>query len=99
MLSGGAGFGKYHHGVIHALHEQDLLPSIIVGSSAGSLIASCLCTLKRDEIGMMSKYDLWYGKMLVQWKKDSLIHNMQQVFTGDPMGSVDTIKGFVRDLT
>lgn len=50
MLSGGAGFGRYHNGVIMTLFEQDLLPNIIVGSSAGSLVAAGLCTFKRHEL-------------------------------------------------
>lgn len=45
MLSGGATFGKYHFGVIKALHEQDLLPKIICGSSAGAISASALACL------------------------------------------------------
>jgi predicted acylesterase/phospholipase RssA len=100
MLSGGAGFGKYHHGIIHALYEQDLLPSIVVGSSAGSLLASCLCTLKRGEVSMLSKFDLLYGKKPVEWKKDSLLENMEDALvTGTPLGSVDALKAFVRDFT
>ncbi|RUS33875.1 acyl transferase/acyl hydrolase/lysophospholipase, partial [Jimgerdemannia flammicorona] len=42
-LSGGAGFGYYHLGVIKALLEHQLLPSVITGTSAGSLIAALVC--------------------------------------------------------
>lgn len=44
MLSGGATFGKFHFGVIKALHEQDLLPRIICGSSVGSVVCATLAT-------------------------------------------------------
>ncbi|OWP49737.1 patatin-like phospholipase family protein [Pseudomonas nitroreducens] len=44
MLSGGAVLGYFHAGVLKALFEQDLLPSIISGSSAGSILASIACT-------------------------------------------------------
>lgn len=39
MLSGGATLGMFHLGVIKALWQQDLLPRVISGSSAGSIIA------------------------------------------------------------
>ncbi|ORX96473.1 patatin-domain-containing protein [Basidiobolus meristosporus CBS 931.73] len=39
-LSGGASFGYYHLGVIKTLAEKDLLPKVITGTSAGSLIAA-----------------------------------------------------------
>lgn len=44
MLSGGGVLGFYHLGVVKALLEQDLLPRVISGSSAGSLIAGVLAT-------------------------------------------------------
>lgn len=52
-MSGGATFGYFHLGVIKALFEYDRLPSVITGTSAGSLIAYFLCTrtdaeLKKD---------------------------------------------------
>ena len=61
MLSGGASFGKYHQGLILALNEQDLLPQIIVGSSAGSLIGAILCTLQRSEITTFSTFEYCYS--------------------------------------
>jgi TAG lipase / steryl ester hydrolase / phospholipase A2 / LPA acyltransferase len=44
MLSGGATLGMFHLGVIRALWEQDLLPRVISGSSAGSIIAAMVGT-------------------------------------------------------
>jgi len=44
MLSGGATLGMFHLGVIKALHEQNLLPRVISGSSAGAIIAGIVCT-------------------------------------------------------
>tara|TARA_R110000787_G_scaffold6770_20_gene23578 strand:+ start:6324 stop:7799 length:1476 start_codon:yes stop_codon:yes gene_type:complete len=40
LLSGGATLGMFHVGVIKALFEQRLLPRVISGSSAGSIIAA-----------------------------------------------------------
>ncbi|BCX67989.1 DUF3336 domain-containing protein [Pseudomonas izuensis] len=50
MLSGGAMLGYFHVGVLKALLEQDLLPRIISGSSAGSLVAAIVCTHRPDEL-------------------------------------------------
>jgi predicted acylesterase/phospholipase RssA len=38
MTAGGAGLGMYHFGVIKALWKQRLLPRVISGSSAGSIV-------------------------------------------------------------
>ncbi len=50
MLSGGATLGMFHIGVIKALHVQDLLPRVISGSSAGSIIAGTLAAHTDDEL-------------------------------------------------
>ncbi len=42
MLSGGAALGLFHIGVAKALWQQGLLPKVISGSSAGSIIAGVL---------------------------------------------------------
>ncbi|KNC97765.1 uncharacterized protein SPPG_06765 [Spizellomyces punctatus DAOM BR117] len=42
-LSGGATLGYYHIGVVKTLFENKLLPNIITGTSAGSLIAALIC--------------------------------------------------------
>jgi hypothetical protein len=47
-LSGGATMGYYHFGVIKALMEQDCLPKVMTGASAGSLIAA-MCAVRTDE--------------------------------------------------
>lgn len=49
MLSGGASLGMYHFGVIKALYEQNLLPRIISGSSAGAIVASIFCCKPESE--------------------------------------------------
>ncbi|MDY6919751.1 MAG: DUF3336 domain-containing protein [Pseudomonadota bacterium] len=42
LLSGGAGLIYFHHGVVQELMDQDLLPNVISGSSAGSIICGQL---------------------------------------------------------
>jgi TAG lipase/steryl ester hydrolase/phospholipase A2/LPA acyltransferase len=50
MLSGGGVLGFYHLGVVKALMAEGLLPRVISGSSAGSLIAGTLGTHNDKEL-------------------------------------------------
>jgi len=50
LLSGGAVFGLYHLGVVKALREQNLLPSIISGASIGAIIAGTICSRSEVEL-------------------------------------------------
>jgi NTE family protein len=55
MLSGGGVLGFYHLGVVKALLEEGLLPRVISGSSAGSLVAGVVGTHTNEEL--MHFYD------------------------------------------
>ncbi|MFC3094952.1 DUF3336 domain-containing protein [Alteromonas sediminis] len=50
MLSGGAGLGFFHAGVVKSLNEHKVLPTVISGASAGSIIAAMLATRTHDEL-------------------------------------------------
>ena len=50
MLSGGATLGLFHTGVCKALLEQDLLPKVLSGSSAGAIMTGMLGTSSADQI-------------------------------------------------
>ncbi|MBT4519300.1 MAG: DUF3336 domain-containing protein [Halieaceae bacterium] len=50
MLSGGGVLGFYHLGVVKTLLDEGLLPRVISGSSAGSLVAGVLATHDDKEI-------------------------------------------------
>ncbi len=50
MLSGGGTLGHFHIGVVKALLEQDLLPSVISGASAGSLVTAIFGTHTNPEL-------------------------------------------------
>ena len=50
MLSGGGVLGFYHLGVVKTLLDQGLLPRVISGSSAGSLVAGVLGTHTDSEL-------------------------------------------------
>ncbi|PYI22264.1 patatin-domain-containing protein [Aspergillus violaceofuscus CBS 115571] len=50
LFSGGATFGMNHIGVLKALYEAKLLPRIISGASAGSIVCAVFCTRTEDEL-------------------------------------------------
>ncbi|GAA5898367.1 hypothetical protein JCM6882_000138 [Rhodosporidiobolus microsporus] len=52
-LSGGASFGYYHFGVVRALLDQDLLPRVVTGTSAGAIVAAFLCTRTNAELSLL----------------------------------------------
>lgn len=49
-LSGGAFFAYTHFGIVKALLDNDLLPSIISGTSGGGLVAALACTRTNEEL-------------------------------------------------
>lgn len=50
LFSGGATFGMNHIGVLKVLWQTNLLPRIISGASAGSIICAVFCTRTDDEL-------------------------------------------------
>ena len=55
-LSGGATLGLYHIGVIKALYEAKLLPRVISGASAGSIMAAILGTRTDAELSQVFEF-------------------------------------------
>ncbi|UJR17039.1 hypothetical protein I4U23_003937 [Adineta vaga] len=49
-LSGGAGIGHYHWGVVKALLSSGYLPKIISGTSSGAVVAAVVCTRSDEEL-------------------------------------------------
>ncbi|KAK8195868.1 Lipase 5 [Zalaria obscura] len=64
LLSGGGTLGMNHIGVVKALFEAQLLPRIISGASAGSIVCAVLCTKTDAEIPAVLK-DFCYGDLAV----------------------------------
>lgn len=86
MLSGGANMGMFHIGVIKALREQGLLPRVISGSSAGSVVAALLGTRKDSELDALFRgedMDLHLWQRLTpreMWRQKSImdIHELER---------------------
>lgn len=49
MLSGGATLGLFHVGVVKALYLENLLPDVLSGSSAGSIVGMAISSRTREE--------------------------------------------------
>lgn len=58
MMSGGAGLIYFHHGVAQTLIDEDLLPNVISGASAGSWIAAQIGSHSDEELksGYFDRY-------------------------------------------
>lgn len=80
MLSGGAGLGFFHCGVVKSLLEHDLVPEVFSGASAGSIIAALLGTRTDEELKEIMQPELIHEKFK-EWRlwqgfgKDSLLNS------------------------
>lgn len=64
LLSGGGTFGMNHIGVVKSLWQARLLPRIISGASAGSIVCAVLCTKIDTEIPTVLE-EFCYGDLAV----------------------------------
>ncbi|KAF2501311.1 patatin-domain-containing protein [Lophium mytilinum] len=64
LMSGGGTFGMNHIGVIKSLWKARLLPRIISGASAGSIVCAVLCIKTDEEIPQVLE-DFCYGDLNV----------------------------------
>jgi predicted acylesterase/phospholipase RssA len=72
LLSGGGSLGLFHIGVIRELEEQGILPRVITGSSAGSIVAGSLATHTDREWEQL----LGEGKLKFEWARLMRLTNM-----------------------
>jgi TAG lipase / steryl ester hydrolase / phospholipase A2 / LPA acyltransferase len=96
MLSGGATLGLFHVGVVKALYREDLVPSVVSGSSAGSVVAATMATRSPEEMHQLldaqnAYYHFWRVLPFRQmWMRGSVM---------DPAQLRKAIARNVRDLT
>lgn len=96
MLSGGANFGMFHVGVAKTLQEQRLLPSVISGSSAGSVVAAIIGTHTDDELlQYFSLEDIKHEAMkFMGWKR---LFKGETLLDGDHLE--ESMAKFIPELT
>lgn len=96
LLSGGASYGLFHIGVIEELLEQQLMPEVITGSSAGSIVAGFVATHTDDELAEALLPDV----LKYQWVRSI---GIRQLFKGegvlDPVQLRKAINLNIPDLT
>lgn len=99
LLSGGARMGLVHIGVIKALLEENLLPKVISGSSAGALVAAMLGCKSDEEV-----VDLFDPKKMTLrffGRKDSIESDLDKLLNAGPGVDVEEqtkerARGFMR---
>ncbi|MFA9202848.1 MAG: DUF3336 domain-containing protein [Flavobacteriales bacterium] len=89
MFSGGATLGLFHAGVCKALQEQDLLPKVFSGSSAGSLMAGMLGTRTDAELLAMYDGDGFYDHAFK-------FRGITDLLKGGGIADVKALKNFLR---
>ncbi len=74
MLSGAGSLGPFHIGVVKALHERNLLPDVISGASAGSMVAAMVGTHGNDDLQkMLHEGDIVNGLSEAQKQTDQAV--------------------------
>lgn len=86
MLSGAGSLGAFHMGVARALSEQGLIPDVVSGASAGSVIAAMIGTHPEAELpGVFSRdaaarcFDLLRGPAPAGRRRRLRIDNLRQM--------------------
>lgn len=97
LLSGGASLGSFHVGVVKTLVEHKLLPRIIAGSSAGSIICSIVGTRTWPEIESFFVDSLqtlqFFGRI------GGIFAVTKRVMTYGALHDISQMQRLLRDLT
>jgi len=96
LLSGGASLGVFHIGVVKALWEQGLLPQVINGSSAGSIIAAALGTHTDEELPALFDPNAHNMKA---WRWMGLLNGVKGKGFMDQKQLKDYIRSYVGEYT
>jgi TAG lipase/steryl ester hydrolase/phospholipase A2/LPA acyltransferase len=100
LLSGGGTFGMAHVGVLKALFENQLLPRIISGASAGSIVCAVMCTRTDEEIPQLIK-EFPYGDLAVfeaQDNQDGLLNHFRRLLTEGCWSDIAHLRRVMRGM-
>ncbi|KAL1587376.1 hypothetical protein WHR41_03953 [Cladosporium halotolerans] len=104
LLSGGGTMGMMHIGVVKAMFEAGVLPRVISGASAGSIVAAVICTKTDDEVPAI--LDEFCGDLDVFTKGESDARwssMMYRLFTKGSLYDIknleDVMYNHVKDMT
>jgi NTE family protein len=96
LMSGGASLGAFHLGAVKALWERDLLPQVIAGSSAGSIIAALLGTHTDEELPEFFDPN---ALSLKPWKWAGLLSGLRGKGFMEQRQLQETIRDYIGDYT
>lgn len=86
LLSGGAALGYYHIGVVRTLYAEGLLPRVISGASAGSLMTAILGTRTGQEmIELIDSGNFRRDFFSFPWQKDNITPTQFQYYVPPPL--------------
>ncbi|KAK3939184.1 putative lipase [Diplogelasinospora grovesii] len=105
LLSGGATFGMAHIGVVKSLSEARLLPRIISGASAGSIVCAVLCTRKNEELpDLVERFP--YGDLAVfegDTQQEGVADHIRRLLTEGSWSDIShltrVMRGLLGDMT
>ena len=100
LLSGGGTFGMSHIGVFKSLFEAKLVPRIVSGASAGSIVCAVVCTRTDDEIPGLLR-DFPYGDLAVfeeDGNEDGIIDHLRRLLTEGNWSDIKHLTRVMRDL-
>lgn len=105
LLSGGGTFGMTHIGVLKALFDQKLLPRIISGASAGSIVCAVMCTKTDEEIPSLFE-EFPYGDLAVFEEEDcqlGILGHLRRLLTEGSWSNIENLtrvlRGMMGDMT
>ncbi|KAL2129102.1 hypothetical protein VTI74DRAFT_8219 [Chaetomium olivicolor] len=96
LLSGGATFGMSHIGVVKTLFEQGLLPRVVSGASAGSIVCSVLCTRKDEEIPTLIKSFPFGDLAVFESEDESYWDHLRSLFTKGSWSDISNLTRVMR---
>ncbi|KAI1078942.1 patatin-domain-containing protein [Whalleya microplaca] len=100
LLSGGGTFGMTHIGVLKAMFEAKLLPRIISGASAGSIVCAVVCTRTDDEIPQLME-EFPHGDLAVfeeEGNEDGLLDHLRRLLTEGNWSDIKHLTRVMRNL-
>ncbi|KAF2741899.1 putative esterase of the alpha-beta hydrolase superfamily, partial [Sporormia fimetaria CBS 119925] len=100
LLSGGGTFGMNHIGVVKCLWERRLLPRIISGASAGSIVCSVLCSKTDEEIPQILD-ELCHGDLAVferEGEQEGLIKKVARFLKYGALFDISLLMNVMRGL-
>ncbi|RDA91045.1 hypothetical protein CP533_6113 [Ophiocordyceps camponoti-saundersi (nom. inval.)] len=103
LLSGGGTFGMTHIGVLKTLYEVQLLPRIISGASAGSIVSAVICTRTDEQIPALIR-EFPYGDLAVFGGDDDetgtgLLDRLRRLLTEGSWADIRHLTRVMRGLT